>query len=1126
MNPIFGHIDDTRHPCTGSAVAGKFRRSGFVLITLLMLMVLLLIIGIGLLSLSTISMRSGSQGEAAAIARANARLALQLAIAELQSETGPDQRVTATADQIINGTDANKSASMPTRRHWTGVYRSWSNAETQRPAPEFLAWLVSGQDSDVSKREFATTVTGNSDLVQLVGPGSVGDLQDGYVEAPLMKLESATRGSRYAWWVADQGTKAALVTPAPATATDQAATRAALQSASRNAAEVAATASGGIPFADLAAKLPKPGMLTGWKQAELVASTPTSPKPLFHDLSAHSAGLLTNVRSGGFRKDLSFHLEKSAAAAPRTALYEINGKAGINESELWLYYNLWRELKTGSSQAYTTGGTIASSAPYLQVEGDKAKMTADPEYLYKQPTVISYQTILSFHVRPVTVNKQAVKRLTVVVDPIVTLWNPLDVPVVVTPAFNSIKYCQLPYDLTIKRPSGDTTVSLCRIQGGSDIGWQYLTLLIGKTHPVIMKPGEVLMYSQGARTEITSFKAGHSYIDAQPGWNFGGGIAFDIRTADGKFIETTANETFTYEIKPNSLTSYGTQDWILTGNGLYYKNVSGGESYGLGGLNIDFIEGLPSARIRAADRPDFFDKIKNADTRPLTFDQLVGRKEPFMRFAFNAKTESDSERQGRFLSRFNPKSISTDFQTLRPDELEALPFEVKIDAISDFRNIAVNETGQSYFGGGATAQNGSNVLTTHSIPREPITSLAAFQNAFANGFTPLSSPSSLAMLPQISHAIGNSTASPVIPADKTSSTLEGPRILADHSYLANEALWDTWFLSGAAPQTAEAYSNKRTQSQVAREFLNLTEPLANNRYLPSLQGLSSDTVHSKLFSGEAPKSDAHLLMASYLVADGMFNINSTSVEAWKCVLSGLKDKPVATRDPATGKESTDPTTGIPATALISPENQIAKSDTLDDVSSRPQWVGRRVLSDGEITALATAIVREVRKRGPFTSLADFVNRRPGTDESLARSGAIQSALDAADVPINSAYNTGSRSADLSGSSEGLIFPKAEEGPAAFGIPGVVKQGDILTPIAPYISARSDTFLIRTYGDCLDASGKVVARAWCEAEVQRESSFVDPANPPETETNLLNFMNQRFGRRYQIVSFRWLAQNEI
>jgi len=54
--------------------------------------------------------------------------------------------------------------------------------------------------------------------------------------------------------------------------------------------------------------------------------------------------------------------------------------------------------------------------------------------------------------------------------------------------------------------------------------------------------------------------------------------------------------------------------------------------------------------------------------------------------------------------------------------------------------------------------------------------------------------------------------------------------------------------------------------------------------------------------------------------------------------------------------------GIADTSRLSPENEDA-------------WMGMRALSADEVNQLAIAIVEEVKSRGPFISLADFVNRR-------------------------------------------------------------------------------------------------------------------------------------------------------
>jgi hypothetical protein len=704
----------------------------------LALMILLTVIAVGLLTLSSVSLRVSSQDLAGAIARANARMALQLAIGALQRECGPDDRITTLADQLSANVDGSSTAATANRRNWTGVYRSWPEGAADRPSPTFLSWLVSAPETDVSSRDFAKASSTGSQMISLVGSGTMGNAKDGEVVAAAISCSSGAGKSRYSWWVGDQGVKGVLSTPVPDPATDVAATRSAIQSASRDAVEVAATSDGLKPFENVTGKDPRMAMLTGWKQGELVASAPAAPKPLFHDLAATSFGLLTNVRSGGFRQDLSFYLEKPQSNVPKTPLYTIDGEPGINESELWLYYNFWKELKSGSSASYTTGGSVGRSTPYLQMESTSSATLNDPEYLYKQPSIISYQTILSFYARPVTVSGKTVNRLALVVDPIVTYWNPLDVPVVVTPAYNSIKFWQLPYDVTIKMPSGSYTVSLRSILGSN--AWHYMTLIAGKAQPIVMKPGEVLMVSQGANTPVTVYNPKLNFIDGQAGWNFGGGIAIDIKTSSGAFIESASNQTLNYTVVPNAVTSSGTQEWSLTESGLFWgeDRANRGESIGIGGLTIDWLNGKPSSRIKANQYPDFFGKIKASDTRPLTFQQLNGRKEPVMLFSFAVKTETGSDRPGRFLTRYNPKALATDFQTLTPDELETLPFEVRIEPLNNVKKFPVSTNGQSYFGGGTTSQTGTSYITTHTIPREPIHSIAAFQHSFANGFSSVS----------------------------------------------------------------------------------------------------------------------------------------------------------------------------------------------------------------------------------------------------------------------------------------------------------------------------------------------------------------------------------------------------
>ena len=106
------------------------------------------------------------------------------------------------------------------------------------------------------------------------------------------------------------------------------------------------------------------------------------------------------------------------------------------------------------------------------------------------------------------------------------------------------------------------------------------------------------------------------------------------------------------------------------------------------------------------------------------------------------------------------------------------------------------------------------------------------------------------------------------------------------------------------------------------------------------------------------------------------------------------------------------------------------------------------------------------------------------------------------------------------------FPEAAVGKSTYGLPGWTRQADVLRPIAPILSARDDTFTIRAYGDARNAAGKITSRATCEAVVRRVRDFVDPSDAAEITTLPKSAANQFFGRRYQIVSFRWLSSARI
>lgn len=148
--------------------------------------------------------------------------------------------------------------------------------------------------------------------------------------------------------------------------------------------------------------------------------------------------------------------------------------------------------------------------------------------------------------------------------------------------------------------------------------------------------------------------------------------------------------------------------------------------------------------------------------------------------------------------------------------------------------------------------------------------------------------------------------------------------------------------------------------------------------------------------------------------------------------------------------------------------------------------------------------------------------------ALSVKGALQAALDDEDVSINAAFRTPAREfSEDEKASMNPAFPEALEGPVAYGSSAYVDQADVLRSFASQLTPRGDTFVIRSYGDSLDPDGNVLARAWCEAVVQRVPEYLDPSDEPHIkQADLQSETNKRFGRKLEIVGFRWLGPSEI
>jgi hypothetical protein len=348
----------------------------------------------------------------------------------------------------------------------------------------------------------------------------------------------------------------------------------------------------------------------------------------------------------------------------------------------------------------------------------------------------------------------------------------------------------------------------------------------------------------------------------------------------------------------------------------------------------------------------------------------------------------------------------------------------------------------------------------------------------------------------------------------------------DNSYLANQALFDRYFFSTVPPKSPSRSCAQWVEIDNKNKGTRLEDtstPFLNSRMVPYRK------------NGVAPLMDDLRDMdkaAANLLLLGAFNINSTSVNAWVALLSSLSGNDLSLWNASERRFET-----LKADDLKNPIPRFW-SATGNALLNEP-WCGVRALDKDKTSELAKRIVIEVKTRGPFLSMADFLNRRLGnTPSALTRAGALQAAIDNTSPDINADVKSGYPDVDVSYlNGKTFLRPSVTPDPLSMkdakgnswkttvGMPGYLMQQDLVQAFSPVMAARSDTFVIRTYGEKTDPlTGNKVATAYCEAVVQRLPDYVDPSDSaeatPSKQTNI------DFGRRFKIVSFRWLTTNDL
>ena len=266
------------------------------MVVTLTLMVLLTILALGMLSLSAVALRSSALNGEDGVARANARLALSLAIAELQKHAGPDQRVTGRADLL------DESVANPM---WTAVWNSGGGEPAYLVSGnEQLAIDLTSKPTDHPGEYFKPDVTLDpTESVEIFGTTLP---QNERVSIPLIDIKGERDGA-YAYWVSDEGLKARFNRENPYRPGNTFADRQLASGVSQSNSTRYASDDLKIKWPE---ENPKAARVVSLAQGQLIATDSEDfANRYFHDLTPYSRGLLTDVKHGGLKRDLTLAFE-------------------------------------------------------------------------------------------------------------------------------------------------------------------------------------------------------------------------------------------------------------------------------------------------------------------------------------------------------------------------------------------------------------------------------------------------------------------------------------------------------------------------------------------------------------------------------------------------------------------------------------------------------------------------------------------------------------------------------------------------------------------------------------------------------------------------------------------------
>jgi hypothetical protein len=888
-----------------------------------MLMGLLVIIGLGFLSLSSTTLRINSRAQARADAQANARFALMMALGELQSQLGPDQRISAPS-AILDENPATANLEGVAHPHLTGVWNArdavtdslenYNNSapDYSRDQPHFRRWLVSQAGQEAQQLRFALDGS-------LQNPISLLGSQNPALEVKASRVP--VKGGSFAWWVGEENTKALI-------------NRRDLLARESNPATAELMASFGSPgaqgikglsgFNDFPANSSESDKGISREQLTLLDPQGTRTRNMFHDITPYAESVLANVTNGSLRKDLSLYLERrdinwlrdwknpnwqSGPLGPnqQIALSPLDQFDVLSWKSLHHYYNMHRQV------------SYVNNRPRVTATDNNAPAAIDPisnpqwnnGVTMINPVIVRMQYLISYAVSKAGENDY---NLHVYSYPVVTLWNPYNVDMRIN-GYN-IWIHNLPLSHRVFRNNAATSVPDFTWMFGGGMSGGVLAMRFGQpfgspNSPIILRAGEQKIFNpkrfdmidgtwpsadMAENTDPTTF-----YSPAHVGHRRNIGRINGAQETDRLAIETRMQ---TWEMFSPELKGYGWQSTFEIrseprgnhpGHDARMRQQLFTSSY-----SWRFENSSPSSnQLSASNFPA--KPLRELVDAPTPFCLVESRLKPLDEMQLPNKTWLNNI-PGHTYAGCTSSYTGADPKTPFSSHPFTVTFDQRTSVIGLFSTIPY--MGPSY------TPAGQRFVADLDVPQVPLNSLAQLQNL------PQVSMESLQHngLLQQNHAIGNSFASPGVPSDQLKKngwsfsvnpyfpsqggSLTGqmaagntwiPAPNIDRSYAANHLLFDEFFFSSMAPQTSSFYQrfgSTRSLTQVVRDFFASAKSLPNAAYRPYLARKMPDDVSNSLVAPNGnPLADAHLKSAAHLMVEGGFNINSTSVPAWTILLA-------------------------------------------------------------------------------------------------------------------------------------------------------------------------------------------------------------------------------------------------